>query len=308
MLTRVLGVFGAFLLLVLVYGSCIEPRFLLDDQKYEVEIPGLPTSWDGKQVALLADFQYGMWLDNESMMREAVEDALDEGASLVLVAGDFLYKPDSAKAEQVVDIVRPVLEAGVPLVAVLGNHDYSLMKKDSEERPPIAEYLTAQLREAGATVLENDAFAVDAPSGGDPLWIAGIGSVWAEDSHPDRALAAVPSDAARIVLMHNPESFRQIPAGQAPLALGAHTHGGQIRILPGDRNSWLDVVRKGETVADGWAADTIGAGSNQLYVNRGIGFSTVPIRINCRPELTVMTLRAIPAGAEARTPSRVTDS
>jgi predicted MPP superfamily phosphohydrolase len=29
----------------------------------------------------------------------------------------------------------------------------------------------------------------------------------------------------------------------------------------------------------------------QLYVNRGIGVSNLPFRFNCRPEMTVVTLR-----------------
>jgi predicted MPP superfamily phosphohydrolase len=44
--------------------------------------------------------------------------------------------------------------------------------------------------------------------------------------------------------------------------------------------------------ADGWIRDRgFGAPGNTLYVNRGIGFSDVPIRINCPPELTLFTLR-----------------
>ena len=307
MLKTVLIGLGVVVLVLLIYGVAIEPRFLLDEKSFEAEVPNLPSAWEGEKVALLADFQLGMWLDNVGTVEEAVDDALANDVALVLFAGDFMYRPDSARAERAVAAVRPILEAGVPLVAVLGNHDYSLMKKDSEMRPPIAEYLEERLREAGATVLENDAVAVAAPGGGAPLWVAGIGSVWAENSFPDRALAAVPAGAPRLVLMHNPESYRQIPAGEAPLALAAHTHAGQIR-LPGTPTfSWLDVVREGETVADGWAVDSIGAPGNRLYVNRGIGFSTVPARIHARPELTTITLRRAAGGVPERAPSRVTD-
>jgi hypothetical protein len=41
---------------------------------------------------------------------------------------------------------------------------------------------------------------------------------------------------------------------------------------------------------DGWAPPSYGDGGNGLYVNRGIGFSALPVRINCRPELTLVTL------------------
>lgn len=306
-LKKIFGGLLGGLLLLLVYGVFIEPRLLLDDERFEAEIPNLPSAWEGQKVALLADFQIGMWLGNTGMVEEAIEDGIEDSVALMLIAGDFIYKPDSAKADHAVRVVQPLLDAGIPVVAVLGNHDYSLMKKDSEARPPIAEYLTARLRAVGVTVLENDAVAVAAPSGGDSLWVAGIGSVWAENSFPDRALAAVPTGAPRLVLMHNPESYRQIAPGAAPMALAAHTHGGQIQLFPGERNSWLDIVRKGEVAADGWAVDSIGAPSNRLYVNRGIGFSTVPIRINCRPELTTITLRRAWGSLPTRGPDTVTD-
>ena len=303
---RVLAVIASLLAAVLIYGVAIEPRLLLDDQKFEVELPNLPGGWEGQTVALIADFQVGMWLDNKGMVEEAVEDAIDEGVSLALIAGDFVYKPDSAIVREAVGLVRPFVEAGVPTVAVLGNHDYSLMKKDSQEKPEIAAYLRDQLREAGVTVLENEATAIEAQNG-DRLWVAGVGSVWAENASVRSALADVPAGAPRVWLMHNPEAFRELPAREAPLALAAHTHGGQIRIA-GPSMSWLDIVREGEVVADGWAQSDIGAEGNRLYVNRGIGFSTVPIRIRCRPELTIVTLLSAGGDVPVEAPSRVTDS
>ena len=137
---------------------------------------------------------------------------------------------------------------------------------------------------------------------GDTLWVAGIGSVWAGASDPEAALSAVPPEAARIALMHNPESYREIGAGRAPLALAGHTHGGQIRLIPGRSESWLDIVREGEVIEDGWAVDSVGAPGNRLYVTRGIGFSGAPLRINCRPELTLVTLRAAGGDVPRRGP------
>ncbi len=281
------------LLALAVYGVFVEPRLLLDDESFEAELPGLPPGWDGETVALVADFQIGMWLGNTGMVEEAVDDAIDDGVALALIAGDFIYKPDSARVRRAVELVRPLVEAGIPTVAVLGNHDYSLMKESSAVVETYADYLTQELERAGVRVLHNDATPVVA--GGDTLWVAGVGSSWAGKADVAAALAAVPAGAPRVWLMHNSEAFRDIPGEEAHLALAAHTHGGQVRVLPGERTSWLDIVRDGEVAADGWAADSIGAPPNRIYINRGIGFSTVPVRINCRPELTEITLR-VPDG------------
>ena len=301
---KALSASALLLLALVIYGVAIEPRFFLDAQETEAEIPDLPPGWDGQTVALLADLQVGMWLDNPGMVSKAVGRVIDEGAGLALVAGDFVYRPDSAGVREAVALVAPLPEAGIPTYAVLGNHDYSLMKRDSELKPGLADYLRDRLGAAGVRVLDNEAVAVGAPNG-DTLWVAGVGSVWAGDADPETALASVPDGAPRVVLMHNATAFRDIPGGQAPLTLAAHTHGGQIRIA-GPTTSWLDIVQEGEIVADGWAERGIGAPGNQLYVNRGIGFSTVPVRIRCRPELTLVTLRPATDSALAERPSLAT--
>ena len=149
-------------------------------------------------------------------------------------------------------------------------------------------------------MLENEAVPVALSEGGEPLYVAGIGSAWAERSRPAAALAAVPAGAARIVLAHNPIVYRELPPNAAPLTLAAHTHGGQIRLPLTPSESWLHIARSREVVADGWAVDSVGQAGNRLYVNRGIGFSLVPLRIFCRPELTLFTLRQ----AEGTLPER----
>jgi predicted MPP superfamily phosphohydrolase len=286
-------------LLLLLWGLVVEPRFLLDTETYTAEVPNLPPEWEGQQIALLADFQVGMWWDNTGMVEEAIEETIEAGPALALIAGDFVYKPDSATIREAVEIVRPLAESGIPTYAVLGNHDYSMMKESSEKRPALARYLAEQLESVGVQVLENEAVAVGEQAAA-PLWVVGVGSAWAEEARPAAAMAGVPSDAARVILMHNPVSYRELPAYEAPLALSAHTHGGQIRIPLTRSWSWLDIARDREVIADGWAADSIGATGNRAYVNRGLGFSLVPVRIFCQPELSLFTLQ----GSEGDLPER----
>lgn len=61
------GIF-ALVTLLLFWGSAVEPRFLLQTREYEIELPHLPPAWVGRRVALLADFQTGMWFDNTGMV------------------------------------------------------------------------------------------------------------------------------------------------------------------------------------------------------------------------------------------------
>ncbi len=56
-------------------------------------IPGLPNEWSGQRIALIADLQIGMWFGNQETDRRIVDRIIQEKPALVLIAGDFVYKP-----------------------------------------------------------------------------------------------------------------------------------------------------------------------------------------------------------------------
>lgn len=293
------GVLAVFVALAL-YGVFIEPRYLLQVERQEARVPGLPASWEGREVAVLADLQVGMDLGNERAMREAVAHVVRLRPAAVLLLGDFVYDAEvdevAGKLARVADILRPLMEAGLPTYAVLGNHDYGLHTQHDDLEPGVAEAVVAELRSIGVTVLRNE--AVRFGPGEPALYVVGVDSAWAHRDRPAKALEELPLGAPRLVLMHNPDSFREFPPGSAPFAVAGHTHGGQIRIPFLPHWSWLSLTVEGNSHTDGWIADPgFGEPGNRLYINRGIGMSTLPVRINCRPELTLFTLRRGEPGA-----------
>lgn len=290
-----LGILG----LLLLWGVAVEPR-LVDRQEQTGHVPGLPSGWEGRRVGLISDLQVGMWLANTDTVERAVGLLVNERPDVVLLAGDFLYgaSPSNSQGqiETMVGLVRPLARAGIPTYAVLGSHDYSMGSTDpiNEKSAQTASRLRDAFEALGIRVLDNVAIPLAPPAGGagDPLYLVGIGSRGAEEDQPAAAVGQVPAGSARLVFMHNPESFAEIPSGAAPLALAGHTHGGQVRLPFLTEWSWLSLVRAGEVYRDpsGWV-DRYGQPGNRLYVNIGIGFSLVPIRINARPEVTLVTLR-----------------
>lgn len=291
---RVLAGLAGVLGILLFYGVVVEPRVILDVEEEVAHLPGLPARWEGQTVAVIADFQVGMWGANTGMARRAVREAVARRPAAVLLAGDFIYKPDADPRElvrEVTDILEPLARSGIPAYAVLGNHDWGLNRKHGSENPLAARRVLEGLERAGIRVLHNQAVPLAPPGGvGTPLYVVGVGSRWAGEDRPAEALRGVPAGAPRVVLMHNPDSFQAIPAGMAPLAVSGHTHGGQVALPFLPAWSWLAITTRDEVHADGWAKG-YGAPGNRLYVNRGIGFSTVAIRINAPPELTLFTLR-----------------
>lgn len=296
-LLSLLGIFG-----LLLFWGLIEP-YVIDTEEEVAEIPNLPSDWEGKQVAVIADWQIGMWLGNTNTIRRIVKQLVEDRPAMVLIAGDFIYhagQDPSEEIDQAVEIVRSLPEAGIPTYAVLGNHDYAMTKKNGSPNEQLAAKLRQSLESVGVEVLHNEAVAL-AGSGSrnpttaanTPLYLAGIGAHWPNNDKPAVALSSIPQRAPRLVLMHNPTSFAALPPSTAPLAVAGHTHGGQIRLPFTPEWSWLTFAKEDQVHADGWIKG-YGQPGNRLYVNRGIGFSIVPIRLNCPPEVTLFTLRSSP--------------
>lgn len=281
------------LLAVVAYGF-FEP-YLLDVTEEQAVVPNLPQEWEGSEIAVLGDFQIGLWGDNADTIEEAVEEIVERDPVAVLMLGDFIYHPQNETQEKVsenIEVLKPLKDANIPMYTVMGNHDFGLKEKNSKPLNEAAERMRQALKELGVKVLHNESIMLttdDSAEDTSGLYLAGVGSNWMDEDDATKALEGIPSEAARVVMMHNPNSFKKFPADSAPFAVAGHTHGGQIR-LPGMPDwSWMDLTAEEEKHTDGWIED-YGAAGNQLYVNRGIGMSTVPIRIHAKPELTMFTL------------------
>lgn len=287
------------LAVVAFYGTVIEPRFVLT-QHESAPIPALPNAWEGKQVAVFADLQVGMWWANRDAARRAVRKVVELKPALTLIAGDFVYDADASvdsQMQEVLAILQPIIDAKLPTYAVLGNHDYELMNEHSEQDNHVARRVRAALDSAGIHMLDNKSAALY-PAGADSsaanaLWLVGVGEKWAKNDHPDSAFARVPAGAPRLVFMHDPDSFAHIPAGQAPVAVAAHTHGMQLGIPWVSDWMWRTYFSDEGSGVAGWI-DHYGQAGNHIYVNRGIGFSIIPARVGAPPELTVFTLSKAP--------------
>lgn len=279
--------FILLVLLALLLQGLLEPYRLVTD-RIDGPVPGLPESWRGAKVVVLADFQVGLWLGNRATVRRAVARAVAVRPALVLLAGDFVHDTERG-VEPVAELLRPLTAAGIPTYAVLGNHDYAVPTDGYAENRRLAERLTRALSDIGVKVLHNSSVALTNEAG-ETLYLVGLGSSLPPHDDPERALAAVPEGAPRLALMHHPDTYAKLPAGSAPLSFAGHTHGGQVRLPLAPEQSLLTWLRDGRRFDEDWARRH-GSPGNRLYVTRGIGCSVVPLRLNCPPEFTLVTLK-----------------
>jgi predicted MPP superfamily phosphohydrolase len=216
------------------------------------------------------------------------------------MAGDFVYEGDNSvdpQMQEVLSIIQPLLDHKLPVYAVLGNHDYSLMNEGSQKESFVAYRVRGILDSAGVHMMDNRVAVLVLPgadSATSPrLYLVGIGERWAKNDSIVSTLAKVPKGAPRVVFMHDPDSFVRAPAGEAPFAVAAHTHGMQVGIPYVSDWLWRHKFSDEGSGVEGWI-DHYGKPGNRLYVNRGVGFSIIPARVHAPPELTVFTLTRAP--------------
>jgi predicted MPP superfamily phosphohydrolase len=268
---------AAFVLWVCV----IEPHRL---QLVHIDVPvrDLPQALEGYTIGVLSDLHHLPTIDAPKVAR-AVSTINDAAPDLVVLLGDYgasfktwprltewLYARMLAR----VGPILATLHARDGVLSVLGNHDHYYG----------CDRVTAWLSSLGTTVLSNDSRCI--MHDGATLVVGGVDDAWEGNVDPHGGCAHAPADATTIVLAHHPDSVMLLSTERrVDLVLSGHTHGGQI-VIP-----WYGAPVTHSRVCtrhhpSGWVPNARAA----LYVSRGVGEQT-PIRFNCRPEVTVMTLR-----------------
>ncbi|HMU38747.1 MAG TPA: metallophosphoesterase [Pseudomonadota bacterium] len=241
--------------------------------RYAVSVSGLDPAHDGLRIAHLSDLHVGS-LTSHRFIRNAIETALLEQPDLVLMTGDFVcYSP-----KYVPLLGNLVSGFAVPTVCVLGNHDYWT---DGHG-------VAAQLVHEQYTVLRNQHTRLSVR--GAPLTIVGLDDAVTRQHDVARAFQGVHPQDSRIVLSHVPSLVVPISEREGGLVLAGHTHGGHVQI-PG----LTDLVfrRLGQEYVRGFYR----VKNTLLYVNSGVGSSSVPIRAGAPAEVAILTLKS--AGASS---------
>lgn len=234
-------------------------------------VPGWPRDLDGLRVALVADVHAGAPWVGLDRVRSVVDAVVQAQPDLVLLLGDHVADVSFGthlEPGPVAGALAGLLRAQVPVLGVLGNHDWYAG----------GWRVRAALEAAGLPVLEEDAV----PVLDGRLWVAGVGDLWERTPSVDAALAEVPDGAPVLLMTHNPDVAADVPE-RVQLVVAGHTHGGQValrgrplhRLSVRTRNRWTR----------GWYPDV------RLYVSSGVGSSFVPLR-SVTPEVPVLVLRA----------------
>jgi uncharacterized protein len=252
------------------YVHRVEPSWI-EVRSVSMPLPHLAPAFSGYRVVQLSDIHADRWMTTDRIAK-IVGQVNQLKPDLVVLTGDFVthsaeeFSPNLAALSQ----LNPVDKT----LAVMGNHDAWTNST----------IVQSALEAAGVQVLNNQVAALQRKSA--QLFIAGVNDVWARRDRLDQVLAALPSEGAAILLAHEPDFAEQSAAtGRFDLELSGHSHGGQVK-LP-------FVKRIVPPLANKYPIGQYKVGNMIQYTNRGVGMSGLPLRFNCRPEITVFTLKSV---------------
>jgi predicted MPP superfamily phosphohydrolase len=259
-----------------------------DLQLIEIDIglENLPASFDGLRIGHMTDIHAGPLVPRE-LIREGVDLVMGARPDLIVLTGDFMngnrgiLRPNNGSFKQhhydycIEELQR--LNAPFGVFGVMGNHDFWSGKK-------LAEAIVEDLGSIGIRMLRNESVVLE--NGGDRLYLLGVDDYWQDSYDLKRATRSVPREGCRILLSHNPDVNEDITRMQEhiDLVVSGHTHGGQI-VLPVLGFPYL-LSPFGQKYRAGLVRDH----RRQTYISCGLGAYLAPIRLNCPPDVSVLTL------------------
>jgi uncharacterized protein len=240
-----------------------------------IRLPRLPEAFHGFRIVQMTDLHFGPYGGTTEVER-AVRIALSLKPELTILTGDFVSHSllgrwhDGARyAEPCARALQPL--TATPVVSVLGNHDHW-------NNPDL---VADALNSHGLNVLRNRSMPIERD--GRRIWIVGVDDVFERTNDLPKALRGIPPAETKIAAVHEPDFADETALHAIDLQLSGHSHGGQVRI-PGLGAPILPPLGSKYSIGLRQIRNL------QLYTNRGIGVISPPVRLNCPPEVTLITL------------------
>jgi predicted MPP superfamily phosphohydrolase len=233
------------------------------------------------RIAHLTDIHVGR-VTPYLLQREAVGLTNAQHPDLVVITGDFVCH-SQLYLDQLTELMRGF---SVPVVAVLGNHDYWAG----------ADEVRAALHRGGVEVLRNRHTSITLRH--QRLQLVGLDDAYTGHARRDEAVKGLRADVPTLGLSHIAEEADGLWRHGVPLVLSGHTHGGQVTVA---RLHELAVGRlAGHKYVHGLYGSRDRGQQGAVYVGAGIGAAVIPIRLGERGkrEITIFELGCAPGAFE----------
>lgn len=250
----------------------------LQTTRTRVSVSSLPEGFEGLRIVHLSDLHGHEYGEGSCELLARVRAAEPD---LIVITGDLV---DQESQFAMVPALAEGLAAIAPTYYVTGNHEWAVGSVKT---------LKGILTECGVTVLSNDFTLLE--RGGSRLILAGVDDPngYADQKTPEELygeIARAYPGTAVLLLAHRSDRFDGYAAAGYDLVLSGHAHGGIVRLPFTD-----GLLGSDRSLFPTWTSGVYTLGESTLFVSRGLGNNTVPMRgfrLFNRPELAVVELAA----------------
>jgi predicted MPP superfamily phosphohydrolase len=241
-----------------------------------VHLKDLPIDFNGYKILQLSDLHNKEFGEGNKKLAKKINGIKPD---LVVITGDMLNNsqdiPDNGEV-----LIRLIenLNQNYPIIYVTGEHEEGLYYEDRNK------YLNegTKLNNLGVVVL-NDGQTTVAREGA-TIILYGLKEHLSGDIQIKERLGETTEEEVNILLSHRPFYFDEYTNWGADLVFSGDTHGGMIR-LP-----FIGGVVSTEGLFPEYDGGLFQNGKSTMVVSRGLGNNPIPVRINNRPEIVVVTL------------------
>ncbi len=244
----------------------------IDLVEVNIGLNNLGKNFHNYRILNLCDVHLGQWI-NPKYLDELIDYVNTLNYDLVTLTGDyFSYILDGY--DNALEKSFKKLKSEDGKFGVLGNHDHWM---DAGKIREI--FKNADIRD-----LSND--AVTLIRGNDKLNLAGVDSYTVCADDLDKVIPKLEKDAPTILLAHEPDFAQQsFQTGKIDLQISGHSHGGQF-IIPKFETT---PFRGNKSVK--YPVGLYELGNMVQYTSKGLGTNSFRFRVNCKPEITIITLK-----------------
>lgn len=238
----------------------------------DIELDNLDWVFHNYKIINLTDIHIGQWIQPE-YLDNLVEYINTLNSDMIVLTGDYVsYILDGYENDLEKSLKK--LKAKDAKLAVLGNHDHWMG----------AEKIRKILKNADIIDLSNDVYILE--KGDSSINIAGVDSCTVGKDDLNKIIAKIPDDNPCILLVHEPDfAEKSSKTNKFDLQISGHSHGGQL-IIP-----MIETTPFRGANSQKYPVGKYKVGNMIQYTSRGLGTNSFRLRINCKPEITIFTLK-----------------
>lgn len=244
----------------------------IDLVEVDIGLDNLGWNFHNFRILNLTDIHLGQWITPD-YLDEVIDYVNTLNIDLITLTGDY-FSYNLEDYDRFLENSLKRLKAQYGKFGVLGNHDHWMS----------AERVREIFKNSDINDLSNDVCTLE--RNGDFLNLCGVDSCTVCADNLDEVLAKMKENTPSILLAHEPDFAKESSkTNKFDLQISGHSHGGQFIVPPFETTPFRGPNSRKYPVG------LYKVGEMVQYTSKGLGTNSFRIRINCKPEITIITLK-----------------